>query len=456
MIEADPKKSGERPAGVFYGWWIVAFSMVAEAVKHGTFMRGFTVFVLPIEKQLGITRTAVSLADSVGRLEGGLQGPVMGYLTDRLGPQPMIAAGGLLTGLGFILLSFTHSYWYFMLVFVALLAVGFRTGYDNATVPAVNQWFLRKKSLAMSLTSTGRALGGVAIIPLMAAVVEGLGWRIAALMCGVGIIVVVMPLALLIRRSPESMGLLPDGDARRPEPRARAVGLRQDTPPNPGAGRRFAAGALAAPARGSIDFTAREAMKTPSYWLYVAGVGLRNAVFAGTSFHMVPLMVWAGTSEPKAALLVGLLAFGTLLFNPIVGWMGDIWSKQKISAAAMVVGALAMLMLLPGNRHLWQLALVVLLLAFSESVNPLAWAILGDFFGRRSFATLRGWSHLPDQLMSMTTPVWMGIIFDRTDSYVWALVPLACMSGLSSVFYWTLPLPKPPARLRTRSLAHDV
>ena len=94
-----------------------------------------------------------------------------------------------------------------------------------------------------------------------------------------------------------------------------------------------------------------------------------------------------------------------------------------------------------------------MLLAFAESANPLNWAIMGDFFGRRAFAQLRGWQHLPDQLMSMSTPVWMGLIFDHTGSYYWSLLPLAAIYGLSSIVYWFLPTPKLPARLRARMAA---
>ena len=89
----------------------------------------------------------------------------------------------------------------------------------------------------------------------------------------------------------------------------------------------------------------------------------------------------------------------------------------------------------------------VVLLAFSETANPLAWAILGDYFGRRSYATLRGWQHLPDQFMSMSTPVWMGVIFDHTDSFKWALVPLVVIYGLAAVFYLLIPNPRTPDRV---------
>ena len=116
----------------------------------------------------------------------------------------------------------------------------------------------------------------------------------------------------------------------------------------------------------------------------------------------------------------------------------------------MVGGALSMLVLLNQSGLIWQLLIFVVLLAFAESANPLNWAIMGEFFGRRSFATLRGWQHLPDQLMSMSTPVWMGLIFDSTQSYFWSLVPFAVIYGFAAVFFWNLPKPKIPRRLMAR------
>ena len=148
-----------------------------------------------------------------------------------------------------------------------------------------------------------------------------------------------------------------------------------------------------------------------------------------------------------AALLVGLLSLSSLVMNPIVGWLGDTWSKQRLSSVAMIGGALSVLMLLNHSGALWQASLFVVLLAVSETANPLAWAIMGDFFGRRSYATLRGWQHLPDQMMSMSTPVWMGFIYDSTGSYYWALVPLAVIYTMAAVSYLVIPKPRTPERV---------
>ena len=452
-----------RPFNIFYGWWIVAISMIIDAMKHGTFNRGISFYVLPVSKELGVGVAAIAFAEMLGRLVGGLLGPLAGYCTDRFGPQAMLIFGGVTSGLGFVLLAFSHNYFYFIVVFVGLLSLGFRTGYNNATIPALNQWFRRRRALAMSVASTGNGLGGLVLAPIVGVLVLALGWQNAAIVSGIAIIAVVVPLSLLVRRSPESMGLLPDGAPNQSVQAQRAAAGSHSGGSSPRPTSPTSAVSSVRRPWSETDFTAREAMRTTSYWLLVLAVGLRNTVHSGMSFLLVPVLVWflegggrsEGDSQAIAVPLVGALSLGTIVFNPLVGWAGDNWSKLKLSSIAMVSGAVAIVALMNHSGHLWQVSVFVVLLAFSESANPLAWAIMGDFFGRRSFATLRGWQHLPDQLMSMSTPVWMGLIFDQTGSYKWALIPLVVIYGLSAFSYWIIPRPRVPARLRPSPVLED-
>jgi MFS family permease len=462
VVEVNLQALWGRRKQVFYGWWIVAVSVVIDAMKHGTFNRGFTLYVTPLRKELGVGVAAISLADMMGRGVAGLLGPFAGYAVDHVGARAMLIFGGVASGVGFILLTLTKSYWYFLLIFVGLLSLGFRSGYNNATVPALNQWFRRRRSLAMSTASTGTGLGGFLVTPLMGLLVLTVGWRTAAMVSGIGIIAIVVPLALLVRRTPESMGLLPDGDtypdadiAGQVEPRSSgAIAPESTDDPSVVTSRRRM---IRDP-----DFTAKEALSTISFWLVVLAVGLRNTVHSGMSFLLAPVMIWfldgatkgddSGlSSAAMAALFIGGLSLSSMVLNPVVGWMGDKWSKEKISSIAMATGVLSLLSILNHSGQLWQMGVFVVLLAFSESANPLAWSLMGEYFGRKSYATLRGWQHLPDQLMSMSTPVWMGWIFDHSESgYFWALIPLAGIYALAAACYLIIPRPKLPSRLRRR------
>ena len=451
LIKAPFRKHLRRPRNVFYGWWIAIVSASVDSLKHGTFNKGFTSYIIPLRNELGISVAAISFAEMLGRMEGGLQGPLMGWATDRFGPRVILMFGGITSGMGFILLSFTQNYLYFICVFVGLLSLGFRAGYNNATMPALNQWFRRHRGLAMGLAGMGTAIGGTTIAPLMGFLVLSAGWRPAAFISGVIIITVVIPMSFLIRRDPESMGLRPDGDPVPDDEINIAEVTANDSKDNEP--ERHGAAILHA---GEPDFMASEAMRTPTFWMLVLAVGMRNTVHSGTTFLMVPLSVWflmgSGRSEddaqPIAVAFVGVMSFSLLIMTPIVGWMGDRWSKKKLSSVCMIGGALSLIMLVEDTGNIWQLVAFVVLLALSETANPLAWAIMGDYFGRRSYATLRGWQHLPDQFMSMSTPVWMGVIFDHTGSFKWALVPLVIIYCLAAIFYWLIPNPRTPARVR--------
>src|SRR5262245_25381403 len=187
--------------GLFYGWWIVTIGCILDAVKGGTFNSGFTLYFLPILNELQLSRAATSLPFSLAKLEAAVEGPLVGFLIDRIDLRLMMVLGTTLAGLGFVLLSYTHSYVLFLLVFMGLLTVGFQAGFNHATMAAVNHWFLRQRGLAMSIVQTGQAIGGVVIFPLVALAVLELGWRTAAVLSGL-VVLVLLPLVPLGRTSP--------------------------------------------------------------------------------------------------------------------------------------------------------------------------------------------------------------------------------------------------------------
>jgi MFS family permease len=414
--------------GLFYGWWIVIIGCIQDAVKGGTFNTGFTLYFLPVLTELHLSRAATSLPFSLAKLESALQGPLVGYLIDRFDLRVMMVLGTISAGLGFVLLSFTHSYLSFLLVFMGLLSFGFQAGFNQASMAAVNHWFLKRRGLAMAIVQTGQAIGGVVIFPLVALAVLKLGWRYAALFSGV-VVLMLIPLVLLVRRSPESMGLLPDGDHRAPH-----------TPP----------AVIVRPVRRlreAEELTAREALRTPAFWLLAAFHGLRNVPYGGVSVHLVPLLVWKGLGQPTAAFFVGLMAFSTIIVRPLTGWLGDRWSKQKIGAIGVVLGGLGLTVLTYSDGALWHIVFFVILFSFSDGINSVTWALVGDFFGRKQFATIRGWIGMIQSLASTPAAVFTGWIYDQTQSYTSALIPFIVVYGLAALVLCQASHPKAPKKL---------
>jgi sugar phosphate permease len=415
-VTQQPSESAQtqEQKGLFYGWWIVIIGCIQDAVKGGTYNTGFTLYFLPVLTELGLSRAAMSLPFSLARFESALEGPLVGYLIDRFSPRVMMALGSALAGLGFVLLSFTHSYVFFLLVFMGFLTLGFQAGFNHACMAAVNHWFLRRRGLAMSIVQTGQAIGGVVIFPLVAVAVLNWGWRTAALLSGV-LVLILAPLALLVHRSPESLGLLPDGERRAPDsPSGATVRVVHRS-------------------RQGEEFTTREALHTPAFWLLAAFHGLRNVPYAGVSVHLVPMLVWKGLDEPTAAFYVGLLAFCTVIVRPLTGWLGDRWSKQMIGGAGVMLGALGLSLLTVSEGQAWLIVLFVMLFSFSDAINSVTWALVGDFFGRQQFATIRGWIGMVQSFISMPGAVCTGWIYDRTQSYTYALLAFIVVYGLAAL-----------------------
>jgi MFS family permease len=409
----------------FYGWWITVIGLVMNSLASGTYWTGATVFFLPITRDLGLDRAATSMAFALARLEGGLGGPFVGYLVDRFGPRRMALFGGVMSGVGFLLLSQSRSYAMFLVIYVGVLSVGFNAGFNHAVMTAVNSWFVRRRGMAMAVIASGVSLGGAVITPLVAYSISQWGWRTGAIIAGTALVVTSIPLSYFIRSSPEIMGLLPDGDERKP---IRSTSSSVSSSP-------------------TIDFTAMEAIKTPSYWFLALAIGLRIAAHAALVVHLVPILVWKGQAEVTAPLLVGIMSFTAVPLRFVTGYLSDVWSRQKVAAVGMAMGGGSVLVLIVSDGAFWQLIVFVVMLGFAESVSGVSWSLIGDFFGRTSFATLRGGVTTVHSVLSMGMPVYAGVVFDRTDSYFWALVPIVGIYTMAALSFWLLPKPAIPARL---------
>jgi len=416
------------PRTLFYGWWIVAIASVMHCFHGGLYGTGMTVYFLPVARDLGVTRAALSLAFTLRSMESGLDGPLIGYLVDRMGPRAMIRAGALLGGLGFVLLALTQDYLSFLAVFLGVLALGMSSGVGHSSMALLNNWFARRRATAITLGHIGTEVGGALLTPLVGLMVLNAGWRPTAILSGALLPLVLVPLSFFIRNTPEAMGLGPDGD-----PPARRPGVD---------GRPGATAAFHGQQKG--EFGVKEAMRTRAFWQLALAMGFRQFAKTGLHVHLVPLMVWKGVDEPGAALLVGLLAFCQVPSRIGGAWLGDRWSMTRTPAFSCLIGVAALGVLVFGPAGpLWTSLAFVLLFALAESGNLVSWALVGHFFGRNRFATLRGAISTVSTPLTLVAPVFLGWVFDQSDSYFWALLPMLGSYLVASLLYASLRPPGP-------------
>ncbi|MFH1381612.1 MAG: MFS transporter [Chloroflexota bacterium] len=414
----------KRAGQAFYGWRIVAASGIASALGSGLCFYGFSVFFLPITESLNLSRAATSLVFSLSRAEGSIEGPAAGYLIDRLGPRKVIFAAASMMGIGYILLSKVDSFLTFLLVYMGVISFGFNAGVMHVPMASVTSWFVRRRGLAMGIVMAFMGIGGAFIPPALSTGIQLYGWRTTALLSGLVSLVVIVPLSVVFRRSPESMGLLPDGDSAKVE-----MNQGMDEPSVPV----------------EADFTAAEALRRASFWVVTLATCLRIAGHMAFIIHFVPIMVWKGTSEPTGAFMLGTMALISIPLRILIGWIGDRFSRARVIALGSVVGA-TVLMLLNYAQLGWQLWTLVAFMAIGESVGPQTWALVGDLFGRRRFATIRGLMSMFTGLAAAVMPVAAGMIFDVTRSYNLTLWISGALMIMSAIVFAILRPPSRPVR----------
>lgn len=376
---------------------------------------GFTVFFLPLSEDLGLSRAATSLAFSLARVEGAIEGPFVGYFIDRFGPRPMILIATILTGLGYILFAWVDSYSNFLIVYLGIISLSFTPGFVHAAMAVGNTWFIRYRARAMTVISSAVPIGGTLLTPLLALAVQAWGWRSGAILAGTLLLLIGIPIGMGVRRSPESMGLLPDGDA--PTPAA---------PGNAAASDRSDGNSAVA------DPTLREAMKTWVFWLFVISMTVRVGAYSTISVHFVPIMVWKGLTQEHAAVLLGAFAFLNWAAHYVIGPLADALNRPKLLTACMIAAAGSMLLLIWGDG-VWPLWLFTILFTSIDSSFPVVWATIGDFYGRKYFATIRGTMSFFYTWGAVVGPVIAGAVYDRSQSYVATLWGIAAVMLLGAI-----------------------
>jgi MFS family permease len=403
--------------GLFYGWHMLVASSALRVLGAGLHSFGFTVFFLPLSQDLNLNRTSTSLAFSLARAEGAIEGPIVGHLLDRYGPKPIMLTAVLLMGFGYLLLSQVNSYTTFLIVYLGVISLAHAGGFMHGPMVLINTWFIRHRARAITISSAAFGLGGVLIAPILSVIVQAWGWRWGAAIAGALFLMIGLPLSLVIRRSPESMGLLPDGD----EP-ARLAAVKD---------------AAAQTIKTEVEVTAAEALRSFAFWASVLALGIRNASYHAISVHFVPLMVWKGLSQSEAGLLLGAYAFLGMALTLILGWVADKANKPRLNAFILFAASGAMFLPIIGNSF-WSLCLFTIFFAAVETTFPLGWAVVGDLFGRKHYAKIRGYMSLFYTWGGVLGPVIAGAIFDRWNTYLPLLWSLAVVFIVAGLFFGSL------------------
>ena len=403
--------------GISYGWLIVAAMTLVMTMVYGASF-SFGIFLKPLSEWFGWARTSTSGAYAVSLWTSGLLAVLMGALTDRYGPRIVLAVGGLLGGLGYLILSGTSTLWHLYAGF-AVIAVNTSTVW-TPTMATVSRWFSDKRVLALGIVTGGIGLGQMVMPPLVTYLIGANDWRTAYLVLAVMTWVIVIPAAIPAKHSPEGTGLPSAG-----------TGLK-DNPFNSGA----------AAAVQANEWSLTEAVHTPTFWLLV---GL-NITVAATLFmagiHIAAYATDASITASSAALVLTVMGGANIMSKLVVGTIAT-RRGSRFSLLLFLALATIALFIFAVSTELWMFFAVAALFGFGigGAAPPLA-AMVAEYFGLRSVGVIMGVIGIGWAAGCSLGTILGDYLFDTSGSYVVAFLVAGGLSVLALFFVLLLRAPR--------------
>ena len=424
---ARARLAGRLP--VYYGWVIFALANLPSfGARPVASVAVLSVFVIPMTEQFEWSRGLFSGAVSLGAVCGLLMSPFAGRLIDRYGSGVILAGCSAIVGACALGLAAVTQAWSFYAIYVPGRAV-FSSPLELGTTTAISNWFIRRRPMALAWFGAVQGVG-LGLLPLAAAMlIDGFGWESAWLALGVFTIATgVLPPLVLMARRPEDMGLVPDSederasDAKTPRRKeAKGAGWRD------------------------VDYTVREALRTPAFWILALFSMVGFMAQAGVSLHQTAHYVDAGVSHGQAALVATAFALGQ-----IPG--GMVWSLAGRRMPVRVTLAISAVWLAGGvfgigftHQLAWGIAFGFLFGAGVGGLHTLLRLAWADYYGRVHLGAIRGLT-LPAQIGGQAIgPVVSGFMFDASGGYLAPFVIFGSAVALSALLVLAA---VPPTRRR--------
>ena len=410
----------------FYGWVILVSAILGMFASGPGQTYTVSVFLNPMLEELGWSRTLASGLYTAGSLTAAICVVVVGRMLDRYGARMMMAGVGIAFGLALLWMSTVSLPVQLFIGYAAIRTMGQGSlGLIPTTLVAI--WFVRLRGRATALTALGTA-GGQMVFPLLAhSFIATFGWRGAWIALAVVTWGLVLPIAvLLVRRSPESIGVLPDGDIR----------LEESTDPSPQSGTTTAR---------SEGFTLKQAMHTKSFWLLLYAGSSQSLIGTALVFHLISFFDTRGVGDGVAAVTLSIMAPLAMSSMFISGYLSDKIPNRYLLVVSQVGLAIAMLLAMTIDAS-WQAYVFGGMLGFSAGFTMTTTAVIWpNYYGRAHIGSIRGVATSGMVAAAALGPLPFGIAFDITDSYSTVIVLFLAMPVTCAFAALLAPPPAPPA-----------
>lgn len=406
----------------FHGWWVIAAGFLCTLLTIGSTTYSFGLFIEPLSKEFGLSRADANSGFIFLLLGFALWAPLMGRLLDRAPARAVMITGAWLFAGGMALISVSQSTLVMGLTVLGPVALGTVACGALAANTIAARWFVQHRGKAMGLLAVATSVGGFTMPPLLAWLIETLGWRQAVLVQGLGLATVAsLAVWALVRDRPSDLGQRPDGI---PAPEAATA---------------------ATPASG-VPLRAGQMLRHANFWLIACGAGILLGADQALLVSMIPYGTDAGYSLQQATLLVSCLTFSAIAGKLAIGALADRVDKRWLfcAVAACNLAFLVVLSLAPAYPVLI-IACCLIGLAIGGTY-PLWTTLTADCFGAASFGVVMGSMNLVVMPFSIIAVRYIGVVFDRSGSYQLAFYTFMGTAVLATLLILGVRAPQRAAR----------
>jgi MFS family permease len=392
---------------IYYGWVIVAITIVLYTLAVGASIQAYGVFVLPVSASFHLTRAEVNTGAIVLNIGMAIAAPIVGRLVDRGSARAILAVSAVVFGASLIVLGLSQDLWLSTLVLTLGLG-GSVVGSATVTAPVlVARWFTAQRGRAMAISSIGVSAGPVVVIPLISILVEAVGWRHCLIALGIGIGAALLVLAAFSRDMPGPRDLEP--------------------------GRRSAAAGQSDASLEARPLTMGQLLRLPQFWTIAISAALAFAVLTADIVTLVPFAQGEGLPPTRAATVMSVYGIAALIGAMVFAWLGDRLERVLVFAVLSLGIGLASGLLLFGHGYPAIVACTTLLGIAGGATAPAYLALLADGFGAASFGSASGMASFLSTFVSAIAIRYGGEVFDRTGSYRLMFVTFLAIGVFASV-----------------------
>ena len=421
MAFATPKKPR-----IFYGWRILGVILLTGLFAGPTSQVFIGLLVDPINADTGWSKTSIAGAVTFGGVLAGFSAPFVGVLADRYSPRVLMTLGVLLMGGSFFLIAGAGGVW--VLVLGYGVARGIAQNMIAGVVPrvVVVNWFRRMRGRAIGLVGTAHPVGTFAMGPAALFIIEqGLTWRWVWIIFGAAVLALLtLPNALVIRRTPEEMGLLPDG---------------ADSPGSADAAREASA------REAEQSWTLGEAVRTPAFTLIILSIILTNYGGGGLPFHMPQYYAQQGLAAAVGVAAVSMFAISGAFANTLWGFLAEHISERILGVFTMLMGLALALGFQFISHPVAAVGYGALLGIAARGEGSILMLLIANYYGRRSYGAISGLVQTALLVGLALGPVIMAQIREATGSYALVFYSAAGTFTLAAILLALAVKPKRPA-----------